>query len=134
MARTVFAVTMQAVDTYWLLLGVRQAVHELALFTANVNVLPAAHCVHTPLTPPPLPTVPWTYAVLMYCPAAHEVTAAARPVSAVAVQALVTYCVLFGAVQAVHELAVLTADMNVLPPVQAVHTPLVPSAVVLPAA
>ena len=59
-ANTVFAVTVQALITYCELLGVEQAVHELALFTTNVYVLPALHALHAPLTPPPAPTVPWT--------------------------------------------------------------------------
>ena len=70
----------------------------------------------------------------MNCPAAHEVTAEARPVSAVTLQALVTYWLLFGVVQAVQEPAVFDANVNVLPAVHAVHTPSVPMAVVLPAA
>ncbi len=35
----------------------------------------------------------------MYCPAGQEVTAAAKPVSVVALHTLVTYCVALGAVQ-----------------------------------
>ena len=35
----------------------------------------------------------------MYLPAGQDATAAARPVSAVTVQALVTYCVLLGEAQ-----------------------------------
>ena len=70
----------------------------------------------------------------MYCPAGQDVTAVARPVLAVTVHALVTYCVLLGAEHAVHEPAVLTADVNVLPAVHALHTPLVPNAPTLPAA
>ena len=58
----------------------------------------------------------------------------ANTVSAVAVHVLVTYWLPLGAEQAVHELAVLTADVNVLPAVHAVHTPLVPVALALPAA
>ena len=70
----------------------------------------------------------------MRSPAAHEVTAVARPVSAVALQALVTYWLLLGAVQAVHELAVFTADVYVLPAAHEVHTPFVPVEEALPAA
>ena len=69
----------------------------------------------------------------MYCPAGQVVTAAARPVSAVVVQALVTYCVLFGAEQGVQEPALFTANVYVLPAVQALQVPLVPVVVVLPA-
>jgi hypothetical protein len=110
-----------------------QVVQVDTVFAAVVYV-PATHCVHTPLTPPPPLTVPWTYAVLMRSPAAHAVTADARPVSEVTVHALVTYCVLFGAVQAVHELALFAVNVNVLPAVHAVHTPSVPVAAALPAA
>ena len=39
----------------------------------------------------------------MYCPAAHEVTAVARPVFAVASQTLVTYCVPLGEEHVVHK-------------------------------
>lgn len=70
----------------------------------------------------------------MYCPAGQEVTAVARTVFAVTMHALVTYWLLLGAVQAVHEVAVFTAAVNVLPAAHAVHTPLVPVAVTLPAA
>ena len=35
----------------------------------------------------------------MYCPAGQEVTAAAKPASAVALHTLVTYCVALGAAQ-----------------------------------
>jgi hypothetical protein len=70
----------------------------------------------------------------MYWPAAQDVTAVARPVSAVTVHALVAYCVPLGAEHAVQEPALLTADVNVLPAVQALHTPLVPTAPALPAA
>ena len=64
--------------------------------------------------------------MLKYCPAGHEVTAAARPVFAVVVQALVTYCVLFGEAQAVHKLALLTVEVKVLPAVQSPQMPLLP--------
>jgi len=60
------------------------------------------------------------------------VTAVAKPVSAVTVQALVTYCVLFGAVHVVHELAVLLLNVNDTPAVHAVQLPLVPVALELP--
>jgi hypothetical protein len=43
--------------------------------------------------------LPAAEAVLMYFPAGQDVTAAARPVFAVTVQALVTYCVLLGVAQ-----------------------------------
>ena len=134
LAKTVFEVTLQMLDTYCVLFGAEQAVHELPLLIVNVYVLPAAHGLHKPLTPPPALTVPWTYAVLMRSPAAHAVTADARPVSEVTVHALVTYCVLFGAVQAVHELALFAVDVNMLPAVHAVHTPSVPVAAASPAA
>ena len=62
------------------------------------------------------------------------VTAADKTVFAVTVQALVTYCVLFGEEQGVHEFAVLTTSEYVLPAVQALQVPLVPIEVVLPAA
>ena len=52
--------------------------------------------------------------------------------SAVTVQALVTYCVLLGAVHVVHELAVLLLNVNDTPAVHAVQLPLVPVALVLP--
>ena len=51
MANTVLAVTVQALVTYWLLLGAEQAVHVLAEFTADVYVLPAAQALHVPLVP-----------------------------------------------------------------------------------
>ena len=69
----------------------------------------------------------------MYCPAGQVVTAAARPVFAVVVQALVTYCVLFGAEQGVQEPALFTASVYVLPAVQALQVPLVPVALAFPA-
>ena len=69
----------------------------------------------------------------MYCPAEQDVTAVASVVSAVALHARTTYCVALGAVQAVHELALLVADVYVLPAVHALHTPLVPVALALPA-
>jgi len=68
----------------------------------------------------------------MYVPAAQLVTAAAKPVSAVTVHVFVTYCVLFGAVHVVHELAVLLLDVNVDPAVHNVQLPLVPRLPELP--
>ena len=53
--------------------------------------------------------------------------------SAVTVHALVTYCVLLGAVHVVHELAVLLLDENVDPAVHNVQLPLVPRLPELPA-
>ena len=62
----------------------------------------------------------------MYCPAGQDETAAARPVSAVTVQTLVTYCVLFGAEQGVQEPALFTASVYVLPATQLPQMPLLP--------
>ena len=61
----------------------------------------------------------------MYCPAGQEVTAAAKPVSVVALHALVTYCVVFGVVQAVHKLWLLATNVK-LPAAHVPHTPLLP--------
>ena len=99
MARPVLAVTVHVLVTYCVLLGALHAVQDPAVFVADVYVLPAVHAEHTPSTPPPALALPATYAVLMYCPAGQDATAAAKPVLAVSVHALVTYCVLFGAVQ-----------------------------------
>ena len=104
-----------------------------AVLPALVNI-PAAHGLQTPLTPPPPEAVPWTYVVLTYCPAGQDVTAVAKPVSVVVLQALVTYWLLLGVVQGLHEPAVLVADVKVLPPEQALHTPFVPVARVVPTA
>ena len=98
-ASPVLAVTLHALVTYCVLLGALHAVHDPAVFVADVYVLPAVHAEHTPSTPPPALALPATYAVLMYCPAGHDATAAAKPVLAVSVHALVTNCVLFGAAQ-----------------------------------
>lgn len=70
----------------------------------------------------------------MDCPAGQDVTAVARTVFAVAVHALVTYWLPLGAEQVVHELALLTASVYVLPAEHALHTPSVPAALELPAA
>ena len=51
---------------------------------------------------------------------------------AVVVHALVTYCVLLGALHVVHEFAVLLLNVNDTPTVHAVHMPLVPVALALP--
>ena len=60
LARTVSVVTVHALVTYCVALGAEQVVHELAVLTADVNVLPAEHAVHTPSTPPPALAVPAT--------------------------------------------------------------------------
>ena len=65
-------------------------------------------------------------------PAAQLVTAVAKPVFAVVVHALVTYCVLLGALHVVHEFAVLLLNVNDTPAVHAVHTPFVPWLLALP--
>ena len=62
----------------------------VSVFPAVVYV-PDKHAVHEPLRPVAL-ALPATYVVLMYEPGAHDVTAVARPVLAVVLHTLVTYC------------------------------------------
>ena len=57
-ASVVSAVAMHTLLTYSVLLGSAQVVHDPAVLTVDVKLLPAVHALHTPSTPPPALAVP----------------------------------------------------------------------------